>query len=78
MDWKYGSSSRVPTLQVPALQVQSPEFKPQSHQKKGTSHCPEFEFYLSIWMSQHLFIITKHNIWSIPQFYEVDVIITIL
>jgi hypothetical protein len=29
MDWKHGSSSRAPTLQV-----QSSEFKPQSHQKK--------------------------------------------
>jgi hypothetical protein len=29
MDWRCGSSHRVP-----ALQVQSPEFKPQSHQKK--------------------------------------------
>jgi hypothetical protein len=29
MNWKCGSSSRVP-----ALQVQNPEFKPQSHQKK--------------------------------------------
>jgi hypothetical protein len=28
-DWRHGSSSRVPTLQV-----QNPEFKPQSHQKK--------------------------------------------
>jgi hypothetical protein len=32
MDWKCGSSSRVPTLQM-----QSPEFKPQSHQKKKKS-----------------------------------------
>jgi hypothetical protein len=29
MDWRYGSSNRVP-----ALQAQSPEFKPQTHQKK--------------------------------------------
>jgi hypothetical protein len=29
MDWRFGSSSRVP-----ALQVQSPEFKPHSRQKK--------------------------------------------
>jgi hypothetical protein len=29
MDWRWGSSSRVP-----ALQVQSHQFKPQSHQKK--------------------------------------------
>jgi hypothetical protein len=29
MDWRYSSSSRAP-----ALQVQSPEFKPQPHKKK--------------------------------------------
>jgi hypothetical protein len=29
MDWRCGSSSTAP-----ALQVQSPKFKPQSHQKK--------------------------------------------
>jgi hypothetical protein len=29
MDWRCGSSDRIP-----ALQAQSPEFKPQSHQKK--------------------------------------------
>jgi hypothetical protein len=29
MHWRFGSSSRMP-----ALQVQSPEFKPQSHQNK--------------------------------------------
>jgi hypothetical protein len=29
MNWRCGSSNRVP-----ALQVQSPDFKPQSHQKK--------------------------------------------
>jgi hypothetical protein len=31
MDWRHGSSGRVP-----ALQVQSPKFKPQSHEKKST------------------------------------------
>jgi hypothetical protein len=29
MDWRCGSSTRAP-----ALQVQNPEFKPQSHQKE--------------------------------------------
>jgi hypothetical protein len=31
IDWRYGSSSRVP-----ALQMQSPKFKPQSHSKQKT------------------------------------------
>jgi hypothetical protein len=30
MDRRHGSSGRIP-----ALQVQNPEFKPQSHQQKG-------------------------------------------
>jgi hypothetical protein len=30
MDWRFGSNDRVP-----ALQVQSPEFKPQYHTEKN-------------------------------------------
>jgi hypothetical protein len=34
MEWRYGSSGRVPVLQA-----QSPEFKPQSHKKKKKIIC---------------------------------------
>jgi hypothetical protein len=34
MDWRCGSRSRASALQAPALQAQSPEFKPQSSKKK--------------------------------------------
>jgi hypothetical protein len=34
VNWKCGSSNRVPDLPVPDLQMQNPEFKPQSHKKK--------------------------------------------
>jgi hypothetical protein len=33
MEWQHGSSGRAP-----ALQVRSPEFKPQSHKKKKKHH----------------------------------------
>jgi hypothetical protein len=41
MDWRRGSSSRVPFLRV-----QSPEFKPQSHQKNHKN--PKTEFVLKM------------------------------
>jgi hypothetical protein len=44
MDWRFGSSSRVPTLQV-----WSPEFKWQSHQNKKSRTSPR-----GIWHVQNL------------------------
>jgi hypothetical protein len=37
MNWRCGSHGRMPTLWKPVLQVLSPEFKPQSHQKQTKS-----------------------------------------
>jgi hypothetical protein len=41
MYWKYDSRG-----EVPALQTQSPEFKPQSHQKEKKKIRHDFSFFL--------------------------------
>jgi hypothetical protein len=43
MDQRCGSSSTVPTLQMSALQVQSPKFKFQWHLKKKNAFVKEME-----------------------------------
>jgi hypothetical protein len=45
MDWRCGSRSRASALQAPALQAQSPEFKPQSSKKKKKKKLLALQFY---------------------------------
>jgi hypothetical protein len=40
MDWRYDSRGRAP-----ALQAQSPDFKPQSHKKKKKKLAKKFQLF---------------------------------